>query len=193
MSAFEKFAVQRLIRQAEQLGVDIPDDLRRVEAMCFTAAGTTGARLWVDAHPQDDTPCGCWGYNLDGPAACTCWEPVFDVEQAPPRPLTGPQDLQPRDRMCGDCAFRPGSPERADSFSEEALLELARTGDPFWCHQGMRRPAYWRHPDGRTVPGSPDDYQPAALNSVPYQADGSPGLLCAGWAAVAAKTREQVA
>lgn len=191
MSGFEKFAVQRLIRQADRLGVEIPPDLREIEATCLTGDGSGGARLWADTHPGEDIPCHCWGYVLNGPAGCICWEPVFDVEQAPPRPLGGPQDLQPRDRMCGDCAFRPGSPERADSFSEEALLELAQTGEPFWCHQGMRRPIYWRHPDGRMVDGSPADYQPAALNSVPYQADGSPGLLCAGWTAVAAKARAQ--
>lgn len=52
----------------------------------------------------------------------------------------------------------------------------------------MRRPVRWEHPDGRTIDGSPDDWQPAIINGLPYRADGRPGLLCAGWAARAART-----
>nr|MDT0660822.1 hypothetical protein [Micromonospora sp. DSM 115978] len=66
---------------------------------------------------------------------------------------------------------------------ERRAVDLAVPTTPFWCHQGMRRPFRWEHPDGRTVDGSPDDYQPPTLAGVPFRADGSPGLLCAGWAA----------
>lgn len=119
----------------------------------------------------------CMSAAEDGPAACTCWEPVFDAEQAEPR-----TDLEPgtRPAMCGDCAYRPDSPERlADPY---ALLYLAN----FWCHRGIRRPTSWRHPDGRVRPGDPSDYQPPIVGGVPYRADGRPAERCGGWAALQA-------
>jgi hypothetical protein len=113
--------------------------------------------------------------------------PVFDVEQQRPRPPAGPEELAVQRALCGDCAFRKGSPERADEWTESALFDLAASSVPFWCHQGMRRPVRWEHPDGRTVAGSTDDWQPPMVAGIPYQADGTPGLLCAGWAARAAR------
>src|SRR4051794_15360348 len=52
----------------------------------------------------------CDGAANLGPTFCTCWEPVYDTpRQAAPR--TGlPTETRPL--MCGDCAYRPGSPER---------------------------------------------------------------------------------
>lgn len=85
--------------------------------------------------------------------------------------------------MCGDCAFRKDSPERREAFLEEALMELPTTGQPFYCHEDMRRPVRWEHPDGRTVEGSTADWQPPIIGGLPYRLDGRPGLLCAGWAA----------
>ena len=118
---------------------------------------------------------------LGGLEGCTCWVPVYDVAQVDP----APGDLEPRAAMCGDCAFRPGSPERADEWTREALYDLAEPGRPaFFCHDGMRRPVAWRHPAGPEVPGHPDDWQPPIRAGVPYRADGRPGLLCAGWTAV---------
>lgn len=128
-------------------------------------------------EPPDWTPC-CFGSAVNGHGGCTCWEPVYDAEQAAPR--TGePAEL--RRRMCDDCAYRPDSPERADAFSEDALLALPADASVFWCHQGMRRVAAWRHPDGREVPGAAGAYEPPIVAERPYRADGRPAAVCGGW------------
>ena len=134
----------------------------------------------------------CVGSAVYGPERCTCWEPVYDLEQAEPDPqvvrwlAAGGQPVTRR-RMCGDCAYRPGSPERSGdpkhAGDSEYLEELAGTGDRFWCHQGIRRPVEWRHPSGATIPGHPAAYRPPVVGGVPYRADGQPAELCAGWAA----------
>jgi hypothetical protein len=191
VSAFEKAAIQRLVDQAAAAGVPVPNEVR--DALERTGhGGNGGAMAWVVAHPDkefwpaDAFGC-CWGSTIQGPENCYCWEPVFEIEQLAPCPPASADDLAARTRMCGDCAFRKGSPERADAFSEEMLMETAATGQPFWCHDGMRRPARWRHPLLGEVEGSPDDWQPPIVNAVPYRADGSPGLLCAGWMARATR------
>lgn len=180
MSAFERRAVQRIVDQATDAGVTIPAELT---AYLECGGGSYAARAWADAHPDFEGTGCCWGEVHGGPAHCICWKPIYEQEQQSPRPPAGPQDLHAQTRMCGDCAFRKGSPERADEWSESALLELAAEGTPFWCHEGMRRPVRWEHPEGRTVVGSPDDWQPPMVAGVPYRLDGSPGLVCAGWAA----------
>lgn len=184
MSSLERAAVQRLIDKATAAGVDVPPEVTGI--LGTLGCSSYAARTWAAEHP-DDEPLPCCDGSVWDAELCTCWEPVYDVEQQPCQPITGPAELLPRHRMCSDCAFRPGSPERTDGYTEEMLLELPVTGEAFWCHDGMRRPAHWRHPDGRTVPGSPDDWQPARIGAIPYRADGRPGLLCAGWAALAAK------
>lgn len=195
MSAFERHAVQRILDRAHAAGVDIPAELHVADAMFH--GGTYPARVWAEANPGVDDGCCCWGSIARGPDHCDCWVPVFELEQAEPCPPAGPDDIAARKSMCGDCAFRPGSPERSDEWTAEALYASAESGRPFWCHDGLRRPAYWLHPDGRRVEGSPDDWQPPIVAGIPYRADGRPGLLCAGWAAVAAarhgRTPEEVA
>ncbi|CRK59040.1 hypothetical protein [Alloactinosynnema sp. L-07] len=138
--------------------------------------------------------CCCAGAVHRSRAGCTCWLPVYDVDQVDPDQdaidLLG-AGIHPntRKQMCGDCAYRPGSPERAghdDYAGDAAMLEdLASGGQRFWCHQGMRRPTAWRHPSGATIPTADGDgnYQPPAVDGIPYRADGSPAELCAGWAA----------
>lgn len=155
-------------------------------------ADSVAAAAYAEAHPDGEgapVEAGfcCQGAAYRGLAACTCWEPVYDVEQAPARtelidgvPRT---ELPARPSRCSDCAYRRDSPERADDYSEEQLLGLALCGEPFWCHDGLRRPASWRHSTlGVTLPGDPDDWKPLIVGGVPYRADGSPALLCAGWA-----------
>lgn len=182
MSDFQQYAVQRLIDKATEAGVKTPPSVTALVHGDHSYA----ARTWAEQHPDADSWC-CHGAAIRGPAACTCWTAIYDVDQAQPRPLTEPGDLQPRPQMCGDCAFRKDSPERADEWSEEALLALADAGQPFWCHDGMRRPTHWAHPDGRTISGDPADWHPAKLGAIPYRADGRPALLCAGWTARAAR------
>ena len=126
----------------------------------------------------------CEGSAYRGASGCLCWEPVYDLEQAEPRTEL-PSGLRPS--MCGDCAYRPGSPERQGdpaAVADQAGLDaLVASGTPFWCHQGIRRPIEWRHPSGMVIPGSALDYRPPIVDGVPFKANGEPGELCAGWAA----------
>lgn len=150
--------------------------------------GPTGGGLFAAANP-DAEPIGCcYGEVMGGIEGCTCWRPVFDVDQAQPRPVPREQ-WQTQPQRCGDCAYRPGSKELADPFTREELTLTLPAGDrPFWCHQGMRRPAAWEHPGRGVIDADPDDWQPAQERGVPYQADGSVALICAGWAAIRSKT-----
>lgn len=135
----------------------------------------------------------CSGAAMFGADHCTCWEAVYDLDQAPldvnaVRLLAAGVQPNTRDRMCGDCAYRPGSPERLGDQEHagdpELLEELAACGEPFWCHGGMRRRAGWVHPPtGTRIAGHPADYDPPRVAGVPWRADGTPGELCAGWAA----------
>lgn len=183
-SDLERRAIQRLINKAEGLGLadQVPPDIR----LLATDHGPTngGSLAWDRKHPDEDVFRGCCdGEMIRGAAYCTCWEPVFDLEQADPIP-PGDGEIQVRPGgLCGDCAYRPESPEMATDFMAEALRELPLKGQTFWCHDGMRRPIRWEHPDGRTIDGSPDDYQPPMVDGRPHRADGRVGHLCAGWAA----------
>lgn len=184
-NSLERRAVQRVIDKALAAGVDVPPS---ITALLGHHGGNNGALQWTRAHPDDDVSRGCcWGDVLNGPGGCNCWTPVWNADQADPIPPTCPEDLQVQRRMCGDCAFRKGSPERAAPFLEEELFDLPRSGQAFYCHEDMRRPVRWEHPDGRTVEGSPDDWQPPMVSGLPYRLDGRPGLLCAGWAARVAR------
>jgi hypothetical protein len=140
---------------------------------------------WPDVG-NDEVPC-CVGSTLDGPAGCTCWVEVYDLDQA---------DITPdapglRATPCEDCAYRGGSPERqgADHVAgdADALAVIVARNRPFFCHQGMRRPVAYRHPTGVTFtppgPALTAAYRPPQHAGVPYKTDGTPGDLCAGWAA----------
>jgi hypothetical protein len=147
-----------------------------------------GGGQWPDVG-NGEAPC-CWESALDGPARCSCWEPVFDLEQQEPQ-----RDLEPgtRPSMCVDCAYRPSSPERTgdpDAGTDvDELRALVDSGSVFWCHQGMRRPIHWRHPSGATtVPAGMDlNYRPPIVDGRPFKADGTPGDICGGWAALRLK------
>jgi hypothetical protein len=181
VSSLERAAVQRVIDRALAAGVDVPPDILKLTTH---RAGNNGALQWTRVHPDDEVSRGCcWGDALDGPSGCTCWVPVHNAPQANPCPPTRPEDIGVQRRMCGDCAFRKGSPERREAFLEEELMDLAARGEAFYCHEDMRRPIRWEHPDGRIVDGSTDDWQPPIVAGLPYRLDGRPGLLCAGWAA----------
>lgn len=117
----------------------------------------------------------CMGSVEDGPKGCTCWEPVYDLEQVPPNLAEGVVS-ETRTKRCGDCAYRPDSPEREDGRLDDI------TG-VFFCHQGIRRPVAYRHPDGRVREWvDTTDYQPPIHGHRPYKADGTPADICAGWA-----------
>jgi hypothetical protein len=166
-----------------------PAELDQLARDFNTAVILVGAGYgkWPDVG-NHEIPC-CTAAAVMGHAWCTCWEPLYDVEQAPARTELA-AGMQPS--MCGDCAYRPRSPERTgdpDAKHEgDDLQSLVVTGTAFWCHQGMRRPRVWRHPtSGAVLVGSRTDYKPLVVDRTPYQADGTPGLLCAGWVALRMK------
>lgn len=123
----------------------------------------------------------CDGAANMGPGRCTCWDPVYDQEQAEPQ--QGPMAVRPT--MCADCAFRPGSPERTGDprfqHSDEGdIEELVGTGAVFACHQGMRRRLARVHPTGARVESGPGDYEPPQRGEHAWKADGTPADVCAG-------------
>lgn len=181
----ERRAIGKLVDRAGALGVEVPAEILR---LLDDPPSCTGAVLWARTHPDDDSPGGCCEGEVNkGAEYCTCWIPEWNAAQAPPRLPVTPQDIAVRARMCDDCAFRPGSPERGDGdgWMADTLYALPSDGQPFYCHDGMRRPTRWRHPDGRQIAGSDADWQPPMISGVPFRLDGRIGLLCAGWAAVA--------
>jgi hypothetical protein len=133
------------------------------------------------ADLPDVGPC-CYGSAINGPQSCTCWEPVFSVEQ---QHRATPGEMGARTVMCDGCAQKAGSPERTGAggyeHDDESLDSLVATGTPFQCHQGMRRVVRYRHPSGAEVEANPDDYRPPIVNGVAYKADGTPADLCFGW------------
>lgn len=177
--------VERVISKAREAGIDVPTEILNLQARL--EHGTGGPwQAYQALHPdftEGEHPACCYGVVIYGPSRCTCWDPVFDVDQADPQPPASDAEIDTRERRCGDCAFLRNSPERSDPLTEEELLELPLRGERFWCHDGMRRPVAYRHPDLGDVPALPDDWQPPTVNGVPFRADGRPGLLCAGWAA----------
>lgn len=132
----------------------------------------------------DGVPC-CYGSAVYGPERCTCWRPFHDLKQRAPR--KGKPTV--RTRCCGDCAFRPDSPERneVEGFQNNSPAELeaiVRGDRPFFCHQGTRRVIGYEHePTGCTVDAPPAGYEPPQIDGVPYKADGKPQQICAGWVA----------
>ena len=131
-----------------------------------------------DEFEEGEYPC-CLGSMMHGPAGCHCWEPVYDLEQAEPN-----LSIQPATRTscCDDCAYRNGSPERQEGYTEE-LHDIAGDGSTFACHKGMRRIVAYQHPDGRAIVAEPGDYDPPVVGLVAFRADGTPADYCAGWAA----------
>lgn len=128
----------------------------------------------------------CLGALEDGPTGCTCWIEQYDLEQADPIP--GERPLEPK--MCTDCAYRANSLEHTGAehvAGDVDLLErIVVSGDIFNCHQGMRRIQSWLHEPTGTVWSDPSleaAYAPPIIDGVPFKADGSPGNICAGWAA----------
>lgn len=137
---------------------------------------------------------GCCYGSINGPEYCTCWEPVYNLEQLEPVAQVTRAECPVRSELCGDCAYRRDSPERTgDDYVEENLLELAGSDNVFFCHTGMRRPIAYVHPDGRRLE-IPDEtrfhnYQPVQIDGVPYKADGTPGEICGGWAKLDRRVR----
>lgn len=43
----------------------------------------------------------------------------------------------PEQKMCDNCAFRKGSPERADPYRWAEIQEVVESGQAFHCHKGL--------------------------------------------------------
>lgn len=146
----------------------------------------------LDLPDAGDGIC-CIGAVMGGPQRCTCWVPVYDLEQERPEPAP----IGARTARCADCAYLKNSPESkgADGYQgdPESLEQMVRDGSPFACHQGIRKPVRYVHPSGMEIPGHPAAYDPPVIDGVPYKADGTPADLCAGWAARRAKYLEREA
>lgn len=147
----------------------------------------------LPAVGDPDAPC-CMGVAERGPESCTCWSPVFDLEQTDPDGLAIAGAMA---RPCSDCAYRKNSPERRGEEhmrgDEEFLERIVVDGEPFWCHDGMRQVVAWKH-EGTGIRldlTSTGDYRPPVLEGIPYRADGRPGDLCAGWLARRLKHMQQ--
>lgn len=142
---------------------------------------TCGSLMPAVELPDAGEGACCAGAAMFGPQRCTCWEPVFNLEQQEP----GPGFMSARSEMCIDCAFRAGSPERRgeDGYAgdAESLDAMVAAGSPFACRQGMRKPLRYRHPSGAEVAAHPAAYEPPVIEGVAYKADGTPADLCGGW------------
>ncbi|MFE7747072.1 hypothetical protein [Nocardia sp. NPDC057455] len=126
--------------------------------------------------PPGDVPC-CLASVLD-PTDCTCWRRVVA-----PHPTTqvqaGPSPV--RGRRCGDCAYRPDSPERQANDGDRPRFVPEHV---FYCHDGLPKTVAWVHPSGAVrMADEDDDYAPIIWSGRVWQADGRPALVCAGWAA----------
>lgn len=147
------------------------------------ACGMPSGHQW----PETPEPGCCAASAYRGPQACTCWTAVYPAVQAPVSEQAHRADARPRAQMCGDCAYKPGSPERTGderaAAHQEDLDKLVSTATPFWCHQGLARPLHYVHPCGMTTPASDLEFHPPIIDGRPYKVDGTPGDLCAGWAA----------
>lgn len=136
------------------------------------------ADLLPPPDATDGIPC-CMASAIGD--TCSCWMPLYDQ----PRDHDVQEGPSPvRELCCHDCAYRNDSPERT---AGEALPYDYRT--PFYCHDGMPRVIAQVHPAGALVHGEQGDYDPIVAGSSSerraWQADGQPGVLCAGWAAFA--------
>lgn len=185
-NALEQRLVDRVIATAKKAGVEVPADVLSIAARLEHGTAATMWEQWQKRNPDRDPAsvdigC-CMGSAIYGMERCTCWEPVYTDDQADPVLPVPDGSIQIRHARCGDCAFKRGSVERADPLMEEELVGLAVAGTPFWCHDGMIRPKFYRHPTLGDVPASGDDWRPPQVAGVPFRRDGSPGLLCAGWA-----------
>jgi hypothetical protein len=78
------------------------------------------------------------------------------------------QELETRDwplsKMCDNCAFRLGSPERSDPYRWSEICEILREGREFHCHKGLPL-------DPKTGQFSPPDPKQGRVT------------ICAGWLA----------
>lgn len=133
---------------------------------------TTKDRALANAHEGDEAGrCGgCGSRNL-----MLADMPDSEVEHGICLDCGRLQEVEPREWplsiMCDNCAFRKGSPERADPHRWAEILDTLDEEQPFHCHKGLPM----SEPDGG--------------GHVQFEApDASKGRvkICAGWFAMLA-------
>ncbi len=135
----------------------------------------------IDLTPE--LPC-CYGHAMNGPAGCTCWRAVYNVDAEPMR--AGPMGR--RQQMCADCAYRPDSPERQATTGAACSAEepggLPVVPGVFVCHQGMKVQIGVRHESTGVFvaepPGVVASYDGRTWAGRAWKANGEPADLCAG-------------
>lgn len=86
-------------------------------------------------------------------AVCKCCATVFLPELRE----------NPAIEMCDDCAFRRGSPERADPYGWLHIIETTIAGgEPFYCHKGLTCELAGTTLTYLIPPGGPADMTPCA-------------------------------
>lgn len=131
--------------------------------------------------PEESLNMCCYGAAVYDGERCTCWEP--EIEPEPTQEVQeGPMAVNTR--RCGDCAYRPDSPERQAMGGD--FMPYVPDG-VFTCHVGMPKAVRFRHPPTGVVVEVPegtanDDYRPVTRGDRAWQADGRPAVVCAGWA-----------
>lgn len=144
----------------------------------------------------------CWDACAADGSDCAEWEPRFWPPAEMDDLQEGPEVVRPR--ACGDCAYRPGSPERRANDGD--LPDGFNPNRPFYCHDGMSALRGYTH---RTLgvsvlvsslPSMQDgfligslDYDVVRATDRPrgWKADGSPLTVCAGWWAHAQRARAE--
>lgn len=93
---------------------------------CPKCASRSVARIKVP-----DT--GFYATDLEACRNCsTVWEPID------PTQIWDPDDPMCSFREpCSNCAFRPGSPEQADTAAWQVLITSLQAGAVFHCHKGV--------------------------------------------------------
>lgn len=85
----------------------------------------------------------------------------------------------PESQMCDNCAFRVGSPERADPYRWAEIEDTLARGQYFHCHKGL---AATLSNEKQTVAFSPPDAKTGRVT------------VCAGWlASYIARTKRRAA
>lgn len=150
--------------------------------------------------PCPDPANPCWeACALDG-QDCAMWEAVYWPEPERDALQVGPENVAPR--ACGDCAYRPGSPERRENDGD---LPLGFDPEkPFYCHTGMSALVGYTHAElgvSMLVSALPSMQDGFLIGSLDYSvvqdpdrrrgwmADGRPLVVCGGWWAHARKAR----
>lgn len=88
------------------------------------------SRRWGEV---DQTVASFYAGKIRVCANCaTAWEPFDPADTIDPT-----ERLASFREPCGNCAFRPGSPEQADTAKWKHIIADLKAGGSFYCHKGV--------------------------------------------------------